>query len=239
MAMPSSCGPDSRPTDPSETLVWSTEHFDFRYTEGDSRNIRETGEALERAHARITRDLGVEIMPRVHVTFHLTHASLADAVRPVTGEIPPWAIGTVTGVDRIHIRSPNVASLGSYADMVTRIVHEFAHCVSLVVNASFGNRPRWLWESVAIYEAGQAVDPRSLPYMARHEPPSFDQLDRFDNVLVYDVGYTIAEFIVSRWSLATLRALIASHGNTLQTLGLSPADFEREWFLFVRQRYGL
>ena len=62
----------------------------------------------------------------------------------------------------------SVAATG--AAVVVAIVHEFAHCASMRVNPAIANNPRWLWETVALYEAGQIVDPRTLPYMTAHRP---------------------------------------------------------------------
>jgi len=111
-------------------------------------------------------------------------------------------------------------------------VHEFAHCVSLEVNDSFGNNPRWLWESVAVYESNQFRDPRTLSYMTSLTPPTFASLNSFDNTRVYEVGYTIGEFIVAQWGRPLLRSLIASNGDITGALGISPAQFERDWFNF-------
>ena len=123
--------------------------------------------------------------------------------------------------------------------MVSNLVHEFAHCVSMHVNPRIPNNPHWLWESVAIYEAGQSVDPRTLAYMAAGTPPAFSTLNHSDNTLVYDVGYTIGEFIVSRGGRAALDQLVANNGDVGATFGTNQASFEQAWFEFVRGRYGL
>ena len=36
-------------------------------------------------------------------------------------------------------------------------VHEFAHAVSLALDPSFSNNPRWFWEAVAVYEAREVT----------------------------------------------------------------------------------
>ena len=115
---------------------------------------------------------------------------------PLVGTVPAFASGLVTGPGDIHVLSPNLASAWSYANGVTAIVHEFAHCASLRVNPSIANNPRWLWESVALYEAGQIRDPRTLPYLTGHRPPALADLNRIENTAIYEVGGLIGEFIV-------------------------------------------
>ena len=79
------------------------------------------------------------------------------------------ATGYVTGPEEIRVLAvPSVAR---------NAVHELCHVASLYVNPGIANNPRWLWESVALYENGELVDPRSLPYMVEGRPPTLAQLD--------------------------------------------------------------
>ena len=71
------------------------------------------------------------------------------------------------------------------------------------------------------------------------QPPSLAELSSLDDTRIYEVGYLIGEFIVQRWGSAALPALIRSFGDTRSTLGVSSAEFEREWYAAVRVRYGL
>src|SRR5688500_11401881 len=192
---------------------------------------------VEANYARIVTDLGAPSVARVTVFLYRDFASLQAAVHTIAGTLPTFATGLVTNAATIHLLSPNLSTTWSYADAVRAIVHEFAHCVSLVVNPSIANNPRWLWETVAVYEANDFVDPRMLPGMVAGTPPTVTRLNSFDNVDVYRVGYTIGEFIVARWGREGLAALIRNNGNTSQTTGLSLAQFLDEWYAFVRQRY--
>jgi hypothetical protein len=74
-----------------------------------------------------------------------------------------------------------------------------------------------------------------------HEPAplSFEELNALDNPRIYDVGYSIGEFMVARGGQRALGDLIAAHGDTAAVLGLAPADFQRDWFAFVKERYRL
>jgi hypothetical protein len=220
-------------------IAFSSQHFTLLATAADQASAPAMTAALEASYARILGDLQVDSMPTVTVTLYADHASLEAATRAIAGVVPAYASGLVTSETQIHMMSPAAPGWGPLDPMLTNLVHEFAHCVSLHVNPRFGNNPRWLWEAVAIFEARQSVDLRTVSYMASLSPPAFSTLNSFDNTRVYDVGYSIGEFIATRWGQASLRQLIAANGDTAAVLGLPLADFERDWFAFARQRYGL
>jgi len=233
------CGATGAPPSNASGGTFSSDHFLFHYTPLDAGNIAGIAGAAEREYARILGDLAIESMPRVTVTFYTDHAVPEAATRAQAGVVPPWAAGLVTSSSEIHLMSPNSPAWAPYSRMLSHLVHEFAHCVTLRANPRIANNPRWLWESVAIYESGQSVDLRGVSYMAALQPPAFASLNTLDNTLVYDVGYSIAEFVVSRWSRRALADLVAANGDSSAALGVSIDDFERQWFAFARQRYGL
>ena len=108
------------------------------------------------------------------------------------------------------------------------------------MNPTFANNPRWLWESVALYENGELVDPRSLPYMVEGRPPTLAQLDADVTASrqVYEVGYLLGEFVVARGGRA---ALVEPHPGQREHRrpfsGSRAAEFEAAWYAFVRGRY--
>jgi hypothetical protein len=120
-------------------------------------------------------------------------------------------------------------------------VHEFAHIVSMAVNASISNRPRWLWETVAQYESGSFIDPTRLEYMRAGRYPSIADLDAAWNTSsqVYEVGYVLGEFIVARWGQDGLVRLIRLNGDIPGALGVTTAELESGWHTFLHEKYGL
>jgi hypothetical protein len=227
------------PSPPSTSYAeYTSAHFIFRHTPLDTSTIAQTAATVESNVGRITASLGAAGALRVTVTLYADRAALQEAVRPVVGTLPSFASGLVTGPDQIHILSPNLVNVWTYDRAVTSIVHEFAHTVTLRVNPTFANNPRWLWESVALYEAGQFVDPRGLSYMTSGQPPTFDQLSAIEDTRVYDVGYVIAEFIVATWGEPGLIALVRQNGNPA-AVGAAPEEFRVRWLTFLRDRYGL
>lgn len=118
-------------------------------------------------------------------------------------------------------------------------IHEFAHCVSRRVNKKIVNNPRWLWETIAIYESRQLVDPRKLPYLVSHNPPGLKQLSDFSDTTIYEVGYLVGEYLVETKGKAVLNELIKNNGDIKQTLNMNDEEFTRQWFAFVRKKYGI
>ena len=233
------CGGTAAPSStPAFAGSYSSAHFVFQYTTLDAGNISTIASTVESQYPRIIADLSAGAMPTVQVTLYLDHAAMVAATQAVAGFIPAFASGLVTAENQIHLMSPNAPAWGPFDRMVSNLVHEFAHCVSLHLNPRSANNPRWLWESVAIYESGQSVDLRTVGYMTALAPPSLESLNSFDNNRVYEVGYSIGEFVVSRWGQRGLRDLITRNGDTVAVLSLTPADFHRDWFAFARERYG-
>lgn len=102
------------------------------------------------------------------------------------------------------------------------------------VNPTIANNPRWLWETVALYEAGDRVDPRTAPVLMGGQPPALARLNGVDNADIYQAGFSIGEFIVRRWGRDGLIALIRNNGDITAVTGLSSADFFSQWFASVR-----
>lgn len=232
-------GNPATPTAPITFASHSSAHFTFRYTALDAASVASTADAVEGHHARILGDLGLSQIASVTVTLYPDQESFRAAVVPLVGSVPSFATGMVSGPSAIHVLSPSLASRWSYAEGLTAIVHEFAHCVSLNLNPSIANNPRWLWETVALYEAGQIVDPRTLSYMTAHQPPALSELNRVENPAIYEVGGVIGEFIVETWGRGALNDLVSAGGALESVLGVDETQFVSLWFAYVRHRYGI
>jgi hypothetical protein len=215
-----------------------TRNFTFHYAAIDAETIVDTARYLERGRLAVLDALDVHDMPRVEVTFYLEHAEMEAAARPLIGFVPSWAYGLVTSESAIHCMSPNLAEWGPYSRRMKDVVHEFVHTVTLHMNPDFANRPRWLWEAVAIYEAGQTADLSSLPYLMDRKPPSLTELNRLNDTRIYEVGYTIGAYVVKHWGRNALRALIRKNGDTTAVLGVSLEEFERGWQEYVLKAAG-
>jgi len=75
--------------------------------------------------------------------------------------------------------------------------------------------------------------------MVQRRPPTLEQLsvDVSASRRVYEVGYLIGDFVVTRWGRVALLQLIRTNGDTAAALGLSASAFEDAWYAYVSERY--
>ncbi|HZM49386.1 MAG TPA: hypothetical protein VFE68_02805 [Vicinamibacteria bacterium] len=208
-----------------------TVHFDVHAGLASEATVAEIAAALESRYGRVTADLETGEVPRITVEVWSDEASFFTEMERFLGRRFSGATGYVTG--------PSVLRVLAVPQVARNATHEMSHAISLHVNPTFGNRPRWLWESVALYENGELVDPRSISYLVQGRFPTLTELDADPNAgrQVYEVGYLIGEFVVARAGREGLLRLIRAHGD-VGVLGFaSPAAFESEWTAFVRARY--
>ncbi|RPI15122.1 MAG: hypothetical protein EHM58_14860 [Ignavibacteriae bacterium] len=224
--------------EPPLSNPYSSIHFTFYYTSYDSLSIKTTADSVERNYSRILSDLQTDTVLKTSVHFYKTYEELAAVVRHVVPNLPTWAIGLSTAKDTIHMLSPK-HSEQNYEYMLIVLIHEFTHCVSLNINPAIANNPRWLWESAALYEAGQFVHPSQLPYMVNQNPPTLSQMNSISNTQIYEVGYLLSEYIVENWSRTHLKNMILSNGNISQVLEMTVSEFQTAWFQFVKTKYNI
>lgn len=215
-----------------------TTHFKIFYTELDDTNISEIADSLENNYSRIVTHLQSKKLPIVNVNFYTDITSLQKAVQLTSPNLPKWAIGLATSVSEIHMLSPNHPKQ-HYQTMINNTIHEFAHCVSYNINSNIANNPRWLWESVAIYESNYHPDPQKISYLVNQKPPSLNELSKFTNTYIYEVGYFITEFIVETKGNDVLNELIKNNGDIIQTMNIDEEEFTKQWFSFVKKKYGI
>jgi hypothetical protein len=209
-----------------------SERFQFFFDGLSDSALRPIIGALEENYDRIVGDLGVASMPVVRVKVWKSKAGFYDEMDRLLGVRYPGADGYVYGAEELHMRLVSNAPGNA--------VHEFAHVASLNLNPTFANNPRWFWEAVAIYEAGEFVHPTRLSYMARGEYPSIQELNSDFGTggnRIYSVGYVLAEYIVENWGMEALRELIRANGDVRTVLGTSVEEFEQGWHDWVEAKY--
>ena len=173
-------------------------------------------------------------LPLVNVSFYVDGAALNKA----NPNIPSWAVGLATSVSQIHIVSPNNAQ-NDFQNMIRNTIHEFAHCVSMKINPNIANNPRWLWETVADYEANLPWDPKMLQYLVEQKPPALNELNKMSNTLIYEVGHFIGQYIEATKGAGGFKSLISNNGNLRDTFNMSDEEFTKAWFDFVKRNYGI
>jgi hypothetical protein len=91
--------------------------------------------------------------------------------------------------------------------------------------------PQWFWEAICDYEA-HIVNSISVKYGMRK---NLTLKDLNNSNQIYNVGYTIIEYIVEKWGKEKLPILITSYGDIKTVLGVS--EFEKGWVTFVNEKY--
>ena len=192
--------------------------------------LQEVATALERELPRFQADLQVAATRTFTVRVVQDEAAWFAEVQSYFGRRIDTS-GYVTGPDELRVLAGSRVARNA--------THELAHCVSLYANPTIANNPRWLWESVALYENGELVDPRTLSYMAAGTPPTLAELDADVTASrrVYEVGYTIGEFVVARGGQAALPGSCRRTATRPPCSGCRPRRFVDAWFAFVRERY--
>jgi hypothetical protein len=219
-------------------LEYSSPQVTFLYTNMDRDSIAAIARYVEAHRARIVADLQPESLSTIRIYLYPTLKDLHQAIG--WPDAPKWVKGAVSGIREVRMISPGSPDLeGSvpYDYMLGCIVHEFTHCVMLHANGTIANRPRWLWESIAIYESGQSADLKNLGYLTTSSPPTLDDLNNINDTRIYEVGHSIAEYIVSKWGLEAVRGLIRTNGDLASTLHISQGEFQEGWYAYVMNKY--
>jgi hypothetical protein len=229
----SSCAIDAEKNG-DNPLIIEEGNFTFILHDGLNQSIiSPINTLLNDNYSRVLNDLEVSSMSKVSVKIWNSETRFLDDMEQAIGQRYQGASGWVYSSSDIRIlyRGSNTSQI---------VLHEFCHAVSLVVNSSIGNNPRWLWEAVAIYEAGEFVNPKTLSYLVNGNFPTLLDLnaDFSVNALkVYDLGYLIGEFIVEKYGKSKFVELIQINGDIQQTLQCSAEDFEMDWKEFVVTKY--
>ncbi|MCF8010749.1 MAG: hypothetical protein K9L17_05550 [Clostridiales bacterium] len=216
-----------------------TEHFNFYYTNVDDSSIGEISSTLEDNFDRIVNDLKPKSLPKFSVRIYPDLETYHKATgRP---NAPDWSVGGFSGNREINMVSPNnPGPTHTYEEMLVVAVHEFAHGVTRhVAKDSYKHVPKWLKEAVALYEANQIRDSNNLEFMRKGNYPRFLQIvdNKDDYKVIYSIGYTIIEYVVDKWDIASVRELIKNKGDVQKVLGVSPNDFQQGWYNFVKEKY--
>jgi hypothetical protein len=225
-------GSTSDPTHTLESLVprTRTAHFEVHADRASNETVAEIAAGLEARYGRVVADLETGEVPLIRVEVWKDEGSFFAEMERHFGRRYN-ATGYVTG--------PSVLRVLTVPQVARNATHEMAHAISLRANPTFANRPRWLWESVALFENDELVDPRSIPYLVQGRFPTLMELDADPNAgrQVYEVGYLIGEFVVARAGREGLLRLVRANGDVTAVGFSGPAAFESEWAAFVRARY--
>ena len=217
-------------TDSLLTVQTSTDHFTFLYSEIDSLIIGELAERLENAYHKILADFGLNKLPKTTVRVYPDKQSFHRGINFPLG--PEDLLATAFGKDDFRMTSPNSVNAEDSFLLVKMITHEFTHCVHLNIDYA-PNNPRWLWESVANFEAGWFIDPAEIEVVRKKAIPPLSML----NGLEYQLGYVIVEAMKDLWGFEKVVQLIKERGDVQSVFQLSSKDFENKVYEHIYRKY--
>lgn len=234
-----------------EPIEYRTDHFVISYLGIYQKEGQNIADKLEENYDRIRTDLNDPEHDTIRVFVHPTQTDFNSA----TGLLHSKANGTSRGPNEFHILWTNWYNSIFPDDPIQTAIHEFTHCVQLNILIKEAQRemcdvgkekfdkkfeekfareyPQWFWESICDYEAGIVNNIRVKYGMKKHL--TLTNLNNSNQV--YNVGYTIIEFIVKKWGKDKLPILIRSYADITTVLGVSESDFEKGWMEFVSEKY--
>jgi hypothetical protein len=230
-----SCSPLSNPDDDSPDFRQkTTSHFLFLYTSSDDATIDALADDMEAMLARLKAKFQVDTTSQITVVLFPNRATFNDA-----NNSEFWVTAVTRGRSRIEMVSPDAPNQVFDLWPDTRAEHMLTHIVSLRVNASSGNNPRWLWESIALYESGQKASIGNVDFFAPDGEPSLSQLNGGYGTPIFDVGWYLGEYLETTYGTQVFIDLLEAEGNVAETLGISGDQLIADFVAFVRQKYEL
>jgi hypothetical protein len=228
-----------------------TEHFNISYYGIYETDASRVAQHLEENYDRIRDDLKDRDHDKINVFIHPTQ----NDFNKITGLVGSSANGTSKGPREFHFIWTNWFNSLFPDNPVQTAIHEFTHCVQLNIlikeaQSSLGNNdspafdrafetkfanqyPQWFWEALSIYQADE-VNWLSVKFAMRHEW-SLDELNKSSQI--YNVGYTIIEYIVATWGKEKLPLLISSYVDLPAVLNVTEEEFEQGWRNFTNTEY--
>jgi len=227
-----------------------TENFTIFYSGILASEAEIISNTLESNYGRIRTDLKDPEHSKILVYVHPTQSEFNKA----TGLSNSNANGTSRGPWAFHLKYETWFNSIFPKDMGKVALHEFTHCVQLNIliheeaklnpiandtqfekdfEKKFKKYPQWFWEAICDYEANM-VNTLSVNYGMK-DKPTLQELNNSNQI--YNVGYTIIEYFVSKYGKEKLPEFLRSYGNFEQTLRVSEKEFETGWYKFVDEKY--
>lgn len=213
---------------------------DFRYVIYDGMpesTIRSIHRRLMESKPEILKSFNLKAVPKIIVRVWGNAESYLSEQEKAIGQRYPGSHGYVTL--KRGVKAGEIRLFAGRQDLPETAVHEFVHVVTLEVNPSFANNPRWLWEAIAIYKSENSWKYAEQPDMIRGRFEALAQLlfTKGDTGAVYELGYTIGQYIAETWGEDALIELIESNGEFSGLTDKPIQEIFQGWKKFVEATY--
>lgn len=233
----------------SEVKKINSINFEVNYIGILKSEAEDISKELEFNYERIRTDLQDPKHEKISVFIYPTQKKFNH----VTGLVNSKANGTSRGPLAFYLKYETWYNSIFPQEMEKVALHEFTHCVQLNIliqealsknensddfdknfEKEFENKyPQWLWESICDYEANM-VNNSSVNYGMKNKPTL---IELNDSNQIYNVGYTIIEYFVTKYGKEKLPEFVKSYGNFEKVIGVSEKEFETGWYKFVEEKY--
>lgn len=217
------------------TLNRETQHFVF-YGENLENYIDRLSESLESEYQRLLNNLEYDLPEKVTVLIHADIKRFHKAMGATNA--PEWFRASYLG-GILHIVPPEY-----FTDLPAEkvAVHVLAQIVIHRINFDV---PMWLYQGVSAYE-GKWLDKNWIKLVLANrilkgEIPTFAEMSvsfkRFRDNDGYLLGYTIADFLISKYGYHKLNEFIREPYEYDKIFGVSESDLWRQWIDFLNENY--
>ena len=228
-----------------------TKHFVITYQGIYKEEAQDVASSLEEHYDRIRLNLNDPEHEIIQVFIHPTQIDFNKGTRLSNST----ANGMSIGPNKFHVLWSNWFNSIFPDDPIKTALHEFTHCVQLNIlikkaqeestlegrgdfDAAFEQKfineyPQWFWEAICDYEA-EIVNEISVKY-GMSKKPTLASLNKSNQI--YNVGYTLIEYIVEKWGKDKLPVLVTSYVDIENVLKISEPDFEKGWIEYVSEKY--
>ena len=222
-------------------------HFLIHYLAADSAYVQEILSVLEDNYSRVLRDFNMKLIPELtHIELYPDMEHYHFAVG--NSDLPQSEVGMATDDNIIKMVSPrNPGSYHTRESLLKVAVHEFAHCVHYRFldllsgqdqrKISQGKEAFWLFEAMAIFEAGQFYDPAKFEYLRNGQYPSLVKLNDVEDGKIYDIGFVLIDFIQRTWGQEKVRQLLRANGDIESVFAITEDELQRRFYAYMEITY--
>jgi hypothetical protein len=236
LAQPSLLG-GSRPFE-GDWRITGIDHFDLAFRDGGDRDLARVADTAERAYRRVGASLGHELSLRPLIVMYRNRAEVEQAI----------AARSFPG-NREHVLwTMDIPATEADGQFVHELTHVFVF--DMLPAAVTGGVPAWLQEGLAEFQRGEWADADLDTVRSLLNAGTFPALDRVpaDDApasvrLRTVVGHQAVDFLVARGGADAPRQLVTALRRNVPAVEayraavrLAPADLDREFVRFVRDR---